>query len=294
MARTFFDKFAPRLLKSLSDEQYTRINYLWHYRRPLRLNAPATLNEQILWLMLYNRDPLVAHCTDKSTVGEYVRTVVSAEILAPRFGVYERAEDVPYDSLPDQFILKATHGSGWNIICRSRSTFDRDAATARLSKYLRTNYYDFRREWAYKEIKPRILCEQLLLDSHGNIPIDYKFFYFHGEPRIVEVDYARFTAHTRNLYDTHWRLIPCQYRSPNNPAAEASPPEALPELLAISRRLSSAFPFVRVDLYLVGARIFFGELTFYPGGGFSRFHPSSFDRLFGSYLNMRAVRPYGT
>jgi hypothetical protein len=199
--------------------------------------------------------------------------------------VYESPEQIPYDTLPDRFVLKVTHGSGWTILCRDKSEFDRNFAAERLSRWLQTNFFDVGREWAYREIKPRIVCEQFISDDGTNPPLDYKIFCFHGEPKYIQVDYHRFTAHTRNIYDLDWRQLPCRFEYPNEKRLH-EPPKVLPELIAMARRLSSEFPFVRVDLYVVGSRIFFGELTFYPEKGVGRFRPREYDYVFGSHIDL--------
>ncbi len=280
------DKLGPILLKSLSDEQYTSVEYIYILHRRPDLRNPRTLSEKIQWIKLHYRNRLLIQCTDKLLVRDYVRSVLSEEVLVPLLGIYDRPEDIPYDALPDQFILKTTHGSGWNIICRSKSTFNRQAAAVKLSKWLRSNFYDYGREWAYKEIRPRIVCEALLLDDRGNFPLDHKMYCFHGEPRFVQVDYDRFTGHKRNLYDLDWHRIPCRFQYPNNEKASPSPPGVLKELLSAARKLSSPFPFMRVDLLVHDQRVWFGELTCYPERGMGRFFPPSYDLTFGDYLDL--------
>jgi hypothetical protein len=206
--------------------------------------------------------------------------------------VYSAPGEIQLDTLPEAFILKATHGSGWNVMCRARASFDFAAAAARLSRYLRTSYYDMGREWIYKDLTPRIVCQPLLLDAAGEVPQDYKFFCFHGEPRVVQVDWARFRAHTQNLYDTDWRLLPCRKRYPNNAQAPRHPPATLPEMLEISRQLAKPFPFVRVDLYAIEGRVFFGELTFLPYRGVIAFKPRSFEYAFGRMLDLGRIHAH--
>lgn len=293
MARTLFDKLAPHLLRPLNDTQYMAMDYLWHQHRFPRLQQPRTYNEKLLWLRIHYRDELMRRCADKYLVREHVRKTIPADILVPLIGVYSTPGELLAADLPDSFILKATHGSGWNILCRSRASFDLEAAAARMAGYLRRDYYALGREWVYKDIQPRILCERLLLDADGEPPEDYKFHCFHGEPAFVQVDYARFSAHARNLYDLDWRFIPCRKgRYPNNPAARAAPPAALHEMLEIARALARPFPFVRVDLYALDRQVYFGELTFYPERGVSRFDPDDFDLLYGNYLDLKSIRQH--
>jgi hypothetical protein len=293
MARTLFDKLAPHLLRSLNDDQYMALDYLWHQRRFPRLRAPRTYSDKLLWLRTHYRDEFMRECADKYLVRDFVRKTVPADILVPLIGVYSTPRDLLAANLPDSFILKATHGSGWNIQCRSRASFDLEKAAATMAEFLHSSYYRLGREWVYKDIQPRILCETLLLDAAGEVPNDYKVQCFHGEPVFVQVDYSRHSAHARNLYDLDWRLLPCRKgRYPNNLAASAEPPEALPRMLEIARDLARPFPFVRVDLYALGQQVYFGELTFYPERGVSRFEPHEFDVYYGQYLDLDSIQEH--
>ncbi|HEY5983604.1 MAG TPA: ATP-grasp fold amidoligase family protein [Anaerolineales bacterium] len=290
MAHSLFDKFAPYLLKPLKDEQYVVLDHLWHVREWPHLNAPETISEKLTWLKLHYRDELARRCCDKYQVREFVRRQVSDEILVPLIAVYDAAEEIRFDNLPEAFILKATHGSGWNVVCRSLASFDRAAAVRTLSRYLRQDYFDGGREWGYKGLQPRIVCEQLLLDDTGEVPEDYKFFCFHGEPRLIQIDYDRFTSHRVDLYDVSWNHLACRRTLwPNRGGAVPPAPGLLQPMLRIAARLAQPFPFVRVDLYALRDRVYFGELSFYPGRGVLRHEPHSFDRLFGSYLHLETI-----
>jgi len=284
-----FNRLAPLLLRWLPDEPYLRLQYLVQRGRWLHLDPPETWSEKIQWLNLHYREPLMALCADKFLVRDHVRDRGLGDNLVPLLGVYDRLEEIDYGDLPARFVLKATHGSGWNVFCRSRSVFDPRAANAQLARFLRSNYYHRARERIYKDIKPRIICEELLQDRSGASPTDYKFFCFHGEPKFIQVDYDRFTAHTRNFYDLAWRRIPCRLRYLNNPAADGLRPERLLQMIVLAQRLASDFPFVRVDLYETDNGLFFGELTFLPSRGLGKFVPSRFDRLFGEHLDLSGL-----
>jgi hypothetical protein len=218
-------------------------------------------------------------------VRDFVTQKLSHDFLVPLLGVFNSPDEIDFDSLPDRFILKATHGSGWNVICRNRSSFDRDKAIASLRKWLGMNFFNVGREWAYKDLQPRIICEELLLDADRSIPEDYKIFCFSGEPLYIQVDFDRFSHHKRNFYDPEWNLLPFGLEYPNDERRYPLP-ELHPELLNAARRLSAGFPFVRVDLYAVRGRVYFGEMTFYPGKGVERFNPRDFDEVLGSKLTL--------
>jgi len=279
------NKLAPLILGPFSDRAYTIIQFLYRLKKIPNLNDPKSFSEKIQWLKLHQRDPLLPRCVDKYLAREYVAEKVSAEILVPLIGVYERADEVPFDELPESFVLKATHGSGWNIICRSKAGLDVAEARATMSAWLNSNFFDVGREWAYREIQPRVVCETFLKEPDGEPPTDYKFFCFNGEPKFIQADFDRFQGHRRNLYDTAWNLLPCSLEYQSDPKPHAAP-ALLSDLLEVARKLSADFPFVRVDLYANDGQIYFGELTFYPGKGVERFSPQSYDREFGDLLNL--------
>jgi TupA-like ATPgrasp len=249
------------------------------------LSQPRSLNEKLQWLKLYDHRPLLTQITDKYAVRQYVTERVGPEVLNQLCGVWTSADAIDQDALPSQFILKATHGCGWNWICRDKRTFDWSAVQRQLNTWLNASFYSSHREWAYKNIPPRIICECLLEDENRHSPHDYKFFCFDGEPRLIQVDVDRFGDHRRNYYDLDWAKLPLLSGNPNYPG-EISRPGNLDEMLFIVRRLTRGLPFCRADLYSIGNRIIFGELTLYSGAGLVKWEPESFDYLLGDYLRL--------
>lgn len=279
------NRLAPKLLRFLSDKDFARIQCLWHQKQWPRIENPRTFNDKIQWLKLYWRDERLPRLVDKWAVRSFVEERLSRDYLIPAIGVYDRPEDIPWDELPEQFVLKATHGSGWNIICRDRSEFDREEACKKLSGWLDKNFYSIGREWAYTQVPPRIIAEEYLSDLEGEHPLDFKIFCFHGEPLYVQVDYDRYTRHTRNLFDRDLKRLECSYEYPVAPERRELPGN-MPELFEKARALSEGFPFVRVDLYSVKGQIYFGEMTFYPEKGVGVFDPPSYDLEFGKHLDL--------
>lgn len=280
--------FARLVLSPLSDAVYIRLQYLRNHRRLPDLRNPTTLNEKIQWLKLYYRVPLLKRCADKVAVRDYVAERVGSQYLVPAAGIYASSGDIDFTALPSRFVLKASHGSGWNIICRDRRGFDEEGARALLGRWMQRNFYNVGREWAYDGLEPRILCEEFISGPDGESPWDYKVFCFHGRAHFVQVDYGRFSSHTRVLYDTDWSRIPCALEYPVVEEVSARP-QALREMLKIAEDLAADFPFVRVDLYEVEDKIFFGEMTFYPGKGVERFSPRSCDESLGKWLDLERV-----
>lgn len=250
------------------------------------LKNPATFNEKLLWLLIYWYSPQAVRCADKYRVREYVEQRCGKEILVPLYGLYESVEEIDYDALPPEFVLKATHGSGWNLFCTDKNAFDRKRAADKMNRWLKRNYYYYSREWVYREIPPRIICEKLLIDENGNVPDDYKIFCFNGIPRIIQVDSDRFSRHTRNLYDTGWNFLDYAIDVPNDKNKIKEKPARLSRMLEIAAELANGFPQVRIDLYYTDNQIYFGEMTFFHGGGTEEFFPEEFGRTMGDYLTL--------
>lgn len=247
---------------------------------------PATYNEKLLWLMIYWRSPEAARCADKYEVRDYVKRRCGEEILVPLYGVYRSADEIDYSRLPQEFILKATHGSGWNLICTDKNGFDKKQAAHEMNRWLTRNYYYYSREWVYRDIQPRIICEKLLTAENGKLPDDYKIFCFNGVPRIIQVDSDRFTRHIRNFYDTGWNFLDYAVAFPNDKSKIKKKPERLDDMLEIARKLSSGFPQARIDLYHTENKIYFGEITFFHGGATEKFFQEEFARIMGDYLTL--------
>ncbi len=196
-----------------------------------------------------------------------------------------------FNSLPNAYVLKATHSSGMNLICRDKSQLSFDEVTSLVDKWLAVDYYKTRREWAYKCVSPRIICEALLLDENDSIPEDYKIFCFNGTPEFIQVDYDRFGGHKRNFYTTEWKTIPCNYIYDESTEMHR-PPEKLGEMLVIAQKLSRGFPFTRIDLFLIKDIIYFGEVTLYPESASAMFTPHSYEVDFGSKINIDDISTF--
>ncbi len=249
----------------------------------LNLETPQTFNEKLQWLKLYNHDPLYTTMVDKYAVKQYVAEKIGKEYVIPTLGVWNRFDDIDFNKLPNQFVLKCTHDSGGLVICKDKSKLNVKKASQIINKSLSRNFYYAGFEWPYKNVKPRIIAEQFMEDETGELK-DYKVFNFNGEPRIIEVDYNRFKGHLRNLYNTEWERIDAIIEYPTDPSRNISKPEVLNHLLELSRKLSLGIPFLRTDFYIVDNKVFFGELTFFHGCGFENIQPKSFDKQMGDWI----------
>jgi hypothetical protein len=251
----------------------------------LNLAAPETFNEKLHWLMLHYRIPEMTQLADKYEARTLVAARVGDWLLNDLYGVWDDPWALAFDQLPDSFVLKVTSGSGKNILCRDKSRLDAESTRRQLAHWMRRSEYWVGREWSYKNIKPRIICERFLTDERGGIPNDYKFFCFNGEPRFVQVDTDRFTNHCRVFFDLEWKQLPFNITYPSS-ARDIPRPGNIETMISAARALSRGFPFVRVDLYSLRERVIFGEMTWYPGGGLEQFSPAIYDLHIGQALTL--------
>ena len=299
------------LTKLLSDEAFCRLQYRAMTGKRLRLDPPVDFNEKLQWLKLHYRNPLMVICADKWAVREFVKERIGEKYLAECIGVYDDVEKIPFEALPEKFVLKATHGSGWNIICPDKAKIDWNLAKKKMRKWLKSDFSKNGREWQYHEIKPQIICEKFLIDPETPVLRDYKLFTFKGETKYIWVDFTeQVTQHEkleitqevgyskpkivdgmvryRNIYDANWSFMPGRGSLHPCKATDAiKKPECLDEMIDIARKLACDFPQCRVDLYVLGGkRVVFGELTFTGGNGCNAFYPQSFNDELGSYIDL--------
>jgi len=275
-----------RELKKYSDlEAVKRLYYSRSGRYP-DLDNPTLFSEKQQWLKLYHRDPLMIQCADKYEVRKYIKEKGYGDILNELIGVYEKVEEIDFKKLPDRFVLKGTHGSAWNIICRDKNKTNWMPWRLVMKSWLKHNIFWNGREWVYKDLKPRIVCEKYLEDTSGSL-MDYKFYCFNGEPKFVQANMGRGTErHAQNFYDLQWSLLPFGKDLMPRPDVDIPKPENLDRMIAIARDLSSPFSYVRADFYNVQGRIVFGELTFFPASGMPDFVPAEYDSIVGAMLTL--------
>lgn len=268
----------------ISEKSYIIKEFKRRTGNELNLHNPKTFSEKIQWLKLNYRPTDFTIMADKYEVRNYVENKIGNQYLIPLHTVFRHYKEINYKSLPHSFALKATHGSGWNIISRDKNKANIEEIRKYFKKYLRKSYYRYSKEWSYKNIKPRILCEHLIIDEDNNLPKDYKIFCFNGKPFYTQVDFDRFEKHTRAFYDNNWAK---QDFSIGYPLSEKllEKPENFNKMLEIASELSNKHPLVRVDLYNIQGRIYFGELTLYPGNGMETFSNVKWDVKMGNLIN---------
>lgn len=279
-------KLTNGICRMIPDSVWIRIKFRYRMGKYPDLKNPKTFNEKLQWLKLHDRKPEFSDMVDKYEVKKIIARRLGEEYLIPTLGVWERVEEIDFDSLPEQFVLKCTHDSGGLVICKDKKSLDREHAKEVLRRSMNRNYFWHGREWAYKNVKPRIIAEQYMVDESGVELKDYKIFNFNGTPKLIQVDFNRFVKHTKNIYDTKWNYLNVMINYPTDPNVKIEKPECLEEMLDIAAKLSAGLPFLRTDFYVINGRIYFGELTFFPGSGFMKITPESFDLEMGSWISL--------
>jgi len=283
----FINKYFVSSQKSITMTFNKRLN------RPLKLDNPILYNDKLQWLKLYWRDDLAVICADKYEVRNFVEEKIGKEYLNDFYGVYDSSSSIDFESLPTQFVLKETHGSGFNIICRDKSKFDYDFAKKKLDLWLRINYFYKGREWVYQSIKPRIISEKYLNDENGNPPMDYKIYCFNGVPRLIQVDIDRFGKHKQNFYDCEWNFRDVHIWCDNHKDYIINKPLNFEKMIEFSKTLSYPFPHVRVDFYNLNGKIIFGELTFFHLNGYMPFRDKELELEMGNWLDLSTIDQKG-
>jgi len=273
-------------LKWMSDEKYLKLTFKERMGYPLNLEDPKTFNEKLQWLKLYNRRPEYTAMVDKYEAKLYVADKIGEEYIIPTLGVWDKFDDIDFDALPDQFVLKCTHDSGGLAICRDKSKFDKEAARQKIERSLKRNYYWSSREWPYKNVKPRIIAEQYMEDSVTKELRDYKFFCFNGEMKVMFIASERYNKDTETRFDFFDRNFEHLDFRNGHPNADVLPakPETFEEMCTLAEKLSKDVPLLRVDFYEVDGKIYFGELTFSHWGGMMPFEPAEWDRKLGDWI----------
>lgn len=274
----------PRLI---DDEKAVSNYYRNKSGKTPDLTHPTSFSEKLNRYKLTDRNPLMPLCADKVEVRQYVASKGFEASLNGLIGVYDRVSDIDFDTLPHQFVMKAAHGSHMIFVVPDKSSFNFRKAKRLMRTWLHQDIYWPAREWVYRDLKKRIVIEDYLEDGSGGLS-DYKFFCFNGEPKFVQFNCDRYSGHPiQNFYDLNWKLLHFGKSIPPSPDAVIDRPKLLAEMTAMAKSLSEPFQFVRVDLYVVNEKIYFGELTFFPAGGAPDFIPDEYDEIVGRLWELR-------
>ena len=278
----------PRFPQVFSDSALLKARYFQVFHRPLDLKHPQTFNEKIQWMKVYDRNPRYTVLSDKYAVKEVVAGIIGPEHVIPTLGVWDHFDQIDFQTLPEQFVLKCTHDSGGLVICRDRKELDLEAARAKIEASLKTNFYYHSREWQYKDIPPRIIAEPYMQDGDSRELKDYKFYCFDGEPAFLYVSEGLENHQTARIsfLNLDWTRAP--YLRSDYAGFETLPPKParFDEMVRMARQLAQGFRFVRVDLYEINGNVYFGEMTFTPTGGFVPFSPDEADAEIGKLLRL--------
>lgn len=270
----------------IPDELFLKVKFRLTMGYWMDFKDPKTYNEKLQWLKLYDRNPAYTKMVDKVAAKEYVAQVAGKQFVIPTIGVWEKAEDIPWDKLPNQFVAKVTHDSGGIVICKDKNQLNTKEAVRKLSKALHQDYYNLTREWPYKNVKRQIIVEQYMVDESGYELKDYKFFCFDGEPKMlfVATDREKENEETKfDFFDTEFRLLPF---TNGHEHAQVTPAKTkgFDTMMELARKLSKGIKHVRVDLYDVNGKVYFGEMTFFHWSGFVPFEPEEWDAKIGKWL----------
>lgn len=272
---------------SVPAEEFLKIKYRVSFGKELNLDAPETYTEKLQWLKLYDHRSEYTTMVDKYEVKQYVADKIGEQYVIPLLGVWDDVEEIEFDSLPEQFVLKTTHDSGAIVICKEKKTFDIQQAQKKLAYYLKRRYYDCNREWPYKNVKPRIIAEEYMEDSTYKELRDYKFFTFGGVPKVLYIVQGRGTGEptVADFFDMDFKHLPFTI---DHDMADTPPqkPSCFEEMKRLAAILSKGTPQLRVDFYEVDGRVYFGEMTFFHCSGLERFHPEEWDKIFGDWVDL--------
>ncbi|MGY3313447.1 hypothetical protein ACV242_001943 [Peribacillus simplex] len=276
-----------KTFRIITDEIYLKIKYKLLIKNNLDLKNPRFFNEKLQWLKLYDRKQEYSQMVDKYEVRRYIEEKIGKEYLIPLLGVYDSFDEIDFNVLPNQFVLKPNHTSGDVFICNDKSDINYLELKKEVNQWLKREYYWLHREWPYKNIRPRILCEKFMVDESGTELKDYKFMCFNGEVKCSFVCLNRNSDNGLKLdfYDTDWNIMPVKRHYPNS-GIKVNKPKNYDKMVYFAEELSKDIPFLRVDFYEVSGDLYFGELTFYPASGFGEFTPESYDELLGSWIRL--------
>lgn len=269
------------------EKKFLQLLYKYKFKKRLNLDNPQTFNEKLQWLKLYDRNPKYTNMVDKYEVKKYVSKIIGEDYIIPTLGIYDRFDDIDFNKLPNQFVIKCTHDSGGLVIVKDKKNFDFKEAKRKINHCMRRNYYVGTKEWPYKNVKPRIIIEKYMVDESKYELKDYKFFCFNG------VCKALFIATNRNsneetcfdFYDTQFNHLSIINGHPNSKTI-IKKPKGFEKMISLAEKISKDIPHCRVDFYNNDGKIYFGEITFFHWSGLTPFVPGEWDYRFGKWIDL--------
>ena len=284
-------KLFRKLSRLIPDRIYLQIVYFKHFRRFINFNNPKTFNEKIQWLKLNYRNEEYTKLVDKYRVKQYITKLIGEEYVIPTLGVWNNVDDIDFKSLPEKFVLKCNNDSGGIVICKNKKDFDEAKAKSFLKERLKNNGYWYGREWPYKNVKPCIIVEKYMEDSISKDIKDYKFFCFNGSMEFFDIDIDRFIEHRANYYDRNGNFLPYGITyCPPDYTKKIEMPKNLDKMIELAETISHNTVLSRIDFYEIDGQVYFGEITFYPGSGFSPFTDEKWDYKLGDMIDLPNIK----
>ncbi len=271
------------LLNWLPDKPYLTLLFKSKMGYYPNLQNPRGFNEKLQWLKLHDRNKVYTELVDKFVARGHIAATIGNHYLIPMIGCYSSFAEIDFSILPEKFVLKCTHGSHCSIICTDKTVFDLNGARKFFSKWMRKNYFWYAREWPYKHVLPRIICETFL-SSTNKVPEDYKVLCFNGVPKLIRLDLNRYENHTIQFYTTDWEKV--DLITEKTSSIEFPKPILLDEMLRLSSRLAFKIPHIRLDWYIVNNKLYFGEFTFYNDAGFMKLRTPETELMIGNWLSI--------
>ena len=283
-------KLFRKLSRLIPDRIYLQIVYFRHFKKFIDFDNPKTFNEKIQWLKLnYRKED--TNLVDKYRVKQYITKLIGEEYVIPTLGVWKNVDDIDFKSLPEKFVLKCNNDSGGIVICKNKKDFDEVKAKSFLKERLKNNGYWYGREWPYKNVKPCIIAEKYMEDSISKDLKDYKFFCFNGSMEFFDIDIDRFIEHRSNYYDRNGNFLPFgKTYCPPDYTKKIEMPKNLDKMIELAETISHNTVLSRIDFYEIDGQVYFGEITFYPGSGFSPFTDEKWDYKLGDMIDLPNIK----
>ena len=284
-------KLFRKLSRLIPDRIYLQIVYFRHFKKFIDFDNPKTFNEKIQWLKLNYRKEEYTNLVDKYRVKQYITKLIGEEYVIPTLGVWKNVDDIDFKSLPEKFVLKCNNDSGGIVICKNKKDFDEVKAKSFLKERLKNNGYWYGREWPYKNVKPCIIAEKYMEDSISKDLKDYKFFCFNGSMEFFDIDIDRFIEHRSNYYDRNGNFLPFgKTYCPPDYTKKIEMPKNLDKMIELAETISHNTVLSRIDFYEIDGQVYFGDITFYPGSGFSPFTDEKWDYKLGDMIDLPNIK----
>lgn len=284
-------KLFRKLSRLIPDRIYLQIVYFRHFKKFIDFDNPKTFNEKIQWLKLNYRKEEYTNLVDKYRVKQYITKLIGEEYVIPTLGVWKNVDDIDFKSLPEKFVLKCNNDSGGIVICKNKKDFDEVKAKSFLKERLKNNGYWYGRKWPYKNVKPCIIAEKYMEDSISKDLKDYKFFCFNGSMEFFDIDIDRFIEHRSNYYDRNGNFLPFgKTYCPPDYTKKIEMPKNLDKMIELAETISHNTVLSRIDFYEIDGQVYFGEITFYPGSGFSPFTDEKWDYKLGDMIDLPNIK----